>query len=307
MNAKIKWDDRQGLPGFGWLGTPLGQSMAERQRIASLTPFAFAAPLVQRRSKVQWLGEDVTNTLAYAMCMQKLGEKCKDLPISEDKGGVFINPYGLCMQGVDSACKLQAAAGTGKILSSKEVTALQNQINSVLAKEKICSITPDGDLGPTTCHAATYVQGNLDASIPVPAECGAILAKSSSSGFNPDCKVGAGGGPPPPCTEANPCPADKDCFKGKCVEKCSTGFKRSDDGSCVAISTKPASSETPWGLFVLGAAALGAIGLVFLKAPKLPPREAERPEDNPWVGKVHQSKTAARMGHKRKRRRKKAA
>ena len=292
MNAKIKWDDRQGLPGFGWLGTPLGQSMAERQRIASLTPFAFAAPLVQRRSKVQWLGEigvgvAIKDTPGYKACLGKLIQNCgqwKDangtplwqLPgwptLADNPGAKAV--LDICLGNAEATCLLQAGAETGVVLTPDQIKARQAQINALLKKYDYCLIGEDGKLGGETCGAAVWAAG-VDPSIAVPAACANIKSNFQLK----NCPAGGGGGGPAfdPCKG---CTSTEDCVDKKCVPKCPAGQSRGTDGLC-KVAAKPTSSETPWGLFVLGAAALGAIGLVFLKAPKLPPREADVARDNP--------------------------
>ncbi len=290
MNAKIKWDrEPQGVLAFGddgrrgddpWLGTPLGQSAVERPR-AEVNPFAFAAPAPARNSRVSWLGA-VENTPGYQAC---IGKKIQDCGVffpnwssdPEQKKGLDA-----CIQGAKDLCKIEAEAVQGWTPSKQEVMNLQNDINVVLKKYNYCPIGVDGSLGGETCGAAIWAKG-AGGAVVIPAQC-----NYTKNTFQlKDCPPGGGGQVVVKTCPDTPCPPNQDCVNGKCYPACGSGQQHdpSDPSKCVPVPTKTAGGETPWGLFALGAAAVGAIALVFVKAPKggLPPREAERamPEDNP--------------------------
>jgi hypothetical protein len=225
---------------------------------------------------MKWLG-DVTDSIAYKTCMNQRQQQCVNLnpgadPTPGSAGYSAWVAQNVCVQAADLDCKAKAAGGGG---GGGDVTALQNQINTALASQNICPIGVDGKLGPTTCSAAAYVQQNIDPAVNLPPACGAILANSSSSGFDPDCKTGGGGTPPPPppCTPTS-CGPTQDCFGTKCVDKCPTGYKRADDGSCVTAATTAGVGGGAGLGWLLGIGA--AIGAIFLglRAPSLPKQPA---------------------------------
>ena len=267
--TKINWDgDQQGL---GWmsLGWPA---------------YPPAAP--PRRSRVSWLGEvgvgastsgltvpQLKETNSYKTCYTNGVQKCY---------AAYPDPQQFqdCIQGAEQLClqladKDEAAKKGGGAASQtpQQITNLQNTINAALTKLGICNIGVDGKIGPTTCRAAEYLT-KQGAGVYVPGIC---ASKPGAGSFDPKCKLGQKGPPVSPCAL---CKADEDCVDEKCVPKCPAGQERGTDGKCAAKKTAAAGGDTPWGLFALGTAAVGAIFLA-LRSPKLPPREAERPADNP--------------------------
>ena len=221
---------------------------------------------------------DVTDSVAYKTCMNQRQQQCVSLNPGADgtpgspgySAWVALN---VCIQAADLDCKAKASGAVGP--GGQDVSGLQTQINNALGTQNICPIGVDGKLGPTTCTAAAYVQQNIDSSVNIPPSCGAILANSSSSAFDPDCKTGGGGTPPPPppCTPTS-CGPTQDCFGTKCVDKCPTGYKRADDGSCVTAATTAGIGGGAGLGWLLGIGA--AVGAIFLgmRAPNLPKQPA---------------------------------
>lgn len=288
MTSKINWaggeSQSQGDP---WLGTPLGGGGG----LAS-DPFTFLAapPAPVKRARVQWLGEvglagasglsvpQLKETESYKSCVAISLNNCPKAVLD----GSFKGTLAECFESTSQVClqladQDEAAKKSGGAASQTpaQITALQTNINKRLTELGICNIGIDGKIGPTTCAAAKYTVGATGVYTP-----GICATKTGSGSFDPNCKLGQKQGPPvSPCAL---CKADEDCVDEKCVPKCPAGQARGTDGKCAPAQKTAAGGETPWGLFALGAAAVGAIGLVFLKAPKMPAREAERmPEDNP--------------------------
>jgi len=221
---------------------------------------------------------DVTDSVAYKTCMNQRQQQCVSLNPGADAtpGSPGYSAWvaqNVCVQAADLDCKAKASGAVGP--GGQDVSGLQTQINNALGTQNICPIGVDGKLGPTTCTAAAYVQQNIDSSVNVPPSCGAILANSSSSAFDPDCKTGGGGTPPPPppCTPTS-CGPTQDCFGTKCVDKCPTGYKRADDGSCVTAATTAGIGGGAGLGWLLGIGA--AVGAIFLgmRAPNLPKQPA---------------------------------
>lgn len=279
--SAVKWsDDNQ--------GSALGLGQGEDDLWSMLG----SSRPVPKPSRVQWLGaaesgltvDQLKQTNSYKTCYTNAVQKCyKAYPDPQQFQDCIQGSEQLCLQLAD---KDEAAKKSGGAASqtSAQITNLQNTINAALTKLGICNIGVDGKIGPTTCRAAEYL-AKQGMGIYVPGICS---SKPGAGSFDPKCKLGQKAPPVSPCAA---CTAEQDCVDEKCVPKCGSGQQRGADGKCAAVKTA-AGGETPWGLFALGAAALGAIGLAFVKAPKLPAREADVARDNPGRRKKSRRRAA---------------
>lgn len=111
-------------------------------------------------------------------------------------------------------------------------------------------------------------------------------------------------GPSTGCASNSDCADGQECVQGLCVDKCPTGQVRDANGNCaVPAPTTSSSSAGTWGLALLAAGAAAAI-FFGLKPPAMTAADkahAQRYKENPWIGKVHRSTTAARMGYKKRK------
>lgn len=223
------------------------------------------------------------NNATYNYCIGPAIQSC---------GEQFASQPELLQQCIDNEqAKCIQKAKNAPTLDAAGVKALQVKINNALAQYGYCPIGVDGKLGPETCGAAGWAV-KTDPSITVPAYCNTVKPVLNLKDCAPKPGGGGGGGPVPQCSDNKPCPTGKECFGGKCLDKCPTGYTRDAAGLCQppTPTTGGPSEGTSWGVIALAGAALA--GLYFALRP---PKDLAAPEnrlgDNPRAKKTKKTKT----------------
>ncbi len=123
------------------------------------------------------------NTPTYNACMGYSVQQCGSQGY---QAGWSTAQVTACIDTAQQKCIAQAKSALTSVLTSSQVTALQQAINTALKKYNYCPIGVDGSLGPETCGASAWAAGT-GAPVSVPGPCGKTIAMGT--GFLQDCSA----------------------------------------------------------------------------------------------------------------------
>jgi len=124
------------------------------------------------------------NNTTYQACAGAAIQSCGSQAF---EGGWPQSQLAACIDSAQSKCISLAKSAMTSVMTTGQVSTLQQKINAALAKYGYCPIDVDGQLGPTTCGASAWAV-KTDPSIGVPGVCGSTI--KVGSGFLVDCAIG---------------------------------------------------------------------------------------------------------------------